>query len=181
MLIFISLLLLFLAGITACGIPKHLFDLETTLSSGKLQVWMVCIKAFGIPLSLLLLRFTKNHFVTLACFLWGLSLTFLSLLLLFDISNLAPSANIYGIVFIVAILICSISLFLFSAIELAGILKKHLPKNEAKKDQLNTSTSEEIEGTYQAPTNPSWRHNFRLRTNRHNVRVKRFYDQSWCL
>ena len=155
MLIFTSLLFLFLAGVAACGIPSHLFNLETTLSSGKLQIWMTCIKAFGIPLSLLLLRFTKNLFVTLANALWGLTLTFLSLVVLFDISDLAPSVNLYGVLFVVVVLISAISLSLFSMIELSKTLKGKLKTSKTEKTEPTSAQSNEVEGTYQTPTNPS--------------------------
>ncbi|MFM8315559.1 MAG: hypothetical protein ACKOA8_14850 [Deltaproteobacteria bacterium] len=155
MLIYISLFFLFLAGIGACGVPKQLFNLETTLSSGKLQIWLTVIKAFGIPLSLLLLRFTKNYFVTLACALWGLALTLFSLVLIFDISDLAPSVNIYGVLFVTLVFICSLSLSLFSSIELSKVLKKRLAKSESSKIQPPSTNSQEVEGTYQTPTNPS--------------------------
>lgn len=155
MLIFTSLLFLFLAGVAACGVPSHLFNLETTLSSGKLQIWMTCIKAFGIPLSLLLLRLTKNLFVTLATALWGLTLTFLSLVVVFDISDLAPSVNLYGVLFVVAVLISSISLTLFSLIELSKTFKSKIKAPENKKAESTSTQSNEVEGTYQTPTNPS--------------------------
>lgn len=155
MLIFISLFLLFLAGAAACGIPKDLFNLETTLSSGKLQIWLTFIKAFGVPLSLFLLRFTKNHFITLASLLWGLTITFLSLIVVFDISNMAPSVNIYGVIFVFAILISAVSLTLFSGIEFAAVLKQRLSKLETNKTPSTSPSSEEIESTYQTPTNPS--------------------------
>jgi hypothetical protein len=155
MLIYLSLLFLFLAGTAACGVPKHLFNLETTLSSGKLQIWMMIIKAFGVPLSLLILRVTKNHLVTLASALYGLMLTFLSFIVIFDISELAPSANLYGILFVISILIFSVSLALFSMIEVSKIFKEKLSQMKEKKEPLPKEASDNIEGTYQTPTNPS--------------------------
>lgn len=155
MLIYLSLLFLSLAGTTACGIPKYLFSLETTLSSGKLQLWMMIIKAFGVPLSLLLLRVTKNHWVTLASALYGLMLAFLSLIVIFDISDLAPSANLYGILFVISILIFSVSLSLFSMIEISKIFKEKLSQFGDKKTSPPKEESANIEGTYQTPTNPS--------------------------
>lgn len=138
-----------------CGLPSHLFNLETTLSSGKLQIWMNCVRAFGIPLSLLLLRFTKNIFVTLAGSLWGLALAVLSLVLVFDISDLAPSVNLYGVLFVVSVLISSISLSLFSMIELSKNLKGKLKPSKSKKTASTSGQSNEVEGAYQTPTNPS--------------------------
>ncbi len=155
MIVFISLFLLFLAGIAACTTPPSLFNLETTLSSGKLHLWMITIKAFGIPLSLFLLKFTKNHFIKLASALWGTFLTLFSLILIFTISRLAPSVNLYGVLFIVSVLICSTSVAIFSWIDLSILLKELLDRSKKAQENPPTPTSSEIEGTYQAPTNPS--------------------------
>lgn len=155
MLIFISLFLLSAAGVAACGLPPGLFNLETTLSSGKLQLWLMSVKAFGIPLSLLLLKFTKNHLVKLATALWGLFLTFLSLVLIFKISDLAPSVNLYGILFVIAVLICAMSVAIFSLVDLSEILKKHLATAKGPIEAPPKQDSPQVEGTYQTPTNPS--------------------------
>jgi hypothetical protein len=155
MLIFIALFLLCAAGVAACGLPPGLFNLETTLSSGKLQLWMMSVRAFGIPLSLLLLKFTKNHWIKLATALWGLFLTFLSLILIFKISDMAPSVNLYGILFVVAVLICSMSVAIFSLVDLSEILKNHLANAKPPIEAPPKQDSTQIEGTYQAPTNPS--------------------------
>lgn len=106
-------------------------------------------------MSLLLLRLTKNLFVTLATALWGLTLTFLSLVVVFDISDLAPSVNLYGVLFVVAVLISSISLTLFSLIELSKTFKSKIKAPENKKAESTSTQSNEVEGTYQTPTNPS--------------------------
>jgi thiol:disulfide interchange protein len=155
MLIFISLFLLCVAGVAACGLPPGLFNLESTLSSGKLQLWMVSVKAFGIPLSLLLLKFTKNHWVKLATALWGLFLTSFSLILVFKISDMAPGVNFYGILFVVAVLICSMSVAIFSLVDLSDILKRHLANTKSPIEASPKQDLSQVEGTYQAPTNPS--------------------------
>jgi hypothetical protein len=156
MLIIISLALLTLAGVAACGIPNTLFNLETTLSLGQLQLWIGTIKSFGIPLSLLILRFTKNTLIKVGCGLWGLFLTFLSLNLIFRISELAPSVNLYGILFVTAVLICSISLAFFSWVEVYSLLPKVPSKtNPGSAKKQAQGRSDQIERTYQTPTNPS--------------------------
>lgn len=155
MLIFISLLILTIAGLTACGTPHSLFNLETTLSSGKLQLWLTVVKAFGIPFSLLLLRLTKNTYVKLATALWGMFLSFTSFILLFKITELAPSTNLYGVLFVITVLICAASVTLISMIELSKVLNRSLKKTKKVNAPLSTSGSSEIERAYQTPTNPS--------------------------
>ena len=155
MLIFTSLFLLFLAGLALCGTHSTLFNLETSLSSGKLQLWMMSVKAFGIPLSLLLLRFTKNHFVKLGSAFWGIFLTFLSLLLIFQITDASPSVNLYGVLLIVGVLICSLSVAIFSLVELSKILEEKMAESKKDKSVPNPENLIQVEGANQPPTNPS--------------------------
>ena len=68
---------------------------------------------------------------------------------------MAPSVNIYGVIFVFAILISAVSLTLFSGIEFAAVLKQRLSKLETNKTPSTSPSSEEIESTYQTPTNPS--------------------------
>lgn len=155
MIVFISLFLMFLAGVGACATPAEFFSLETSLSSSKAALWMTSVKAFGVPLSLFILKLTKNHFIKLACALWGTFMTLFSLVVLLKISGMAPSVNLYGILFLVAVLICSSSVAIFSWIQLSAILKEVLERSKKLRKTNSANPSSDVEGAYQAPTNPS--------------------------
>ena len=155
MIVFISLFFLVLAGLAASTASPELFNLETSLSSGYLKLWMTLVRAFGVPLSLLALRLTKNHYVRLATALWGTLLVFFSLTVLLKISGVAPSVNFYGILFVCSVLICSTSSAIFSWIELARIFRAAIDKSDKTKKDFIAETSTQVEGTYQTPTNPS--------------------------
>lgn len=155
MIVFISLFMIFLAGIAASVLSPSLFNLETSLSAGYLKIWITLVKAFGVPLSLLLLRLTKNHYVRLASALWGTLLSFFTLVVILKISSVAPSVNFYGILFVTAVFICSTSAAIFSWIELARVFREAFERTQKIKQQNKQDSSIEVEGTYQAPTNPS--------------------------
>ncbi|NBX69687.1 MAG: hypothetical protein EBR01_12070 [Proteobacteria bacterium] len=155
MIVFISLFMTVLAGVAVSVLSPSLFNLETSLSSGPLTLWLTIVRAFGVPLSLLLLRFTKNHYVRLASALWGTLLSFLTLVVILKISGVAPSVNFYGVLFVTAVFICSTSTAIFSWIELARVIKEAFDRSEKIKQQKKRESSIEVEGTYQTPTNPS--------------------------
>jgi len=155
MLVFISLFLLVLAGVGASAVPPSFFNLESSLSSGKLSLWISAVRAFGVPLSLFLLKISKNHYIKLACALWGTFMTLFTLIILMGISRFAPSVNLYGVLFTMTVFICSTSVAVFSWIDLASIFRELLERSEKPEKNAKKDTSIEIEGTYQTPTNPS--------------------------
>ena len=86
---------------------------------------------------------------------WGIFLTFLSLLLIFQITDASPSVNLYGVLLIVGVLICSLSVAIFSLVELSKILEEKMAESKKDKSVPNPENLIQVEGANQPPTNPS--------------------------
>ena len=119
MRVILSLLLLLVGGVAFTTLPEAFFAIPKNEVQGVLRMWGGSLKLFAVPLCLLLLSFSKNVFIKLATVLWGSWMLLVTVLFFFRMEEEAPSVNLYGKLFISGILIVSLAVFLFSAIQFA--------------------------------------------------------------
>ena len=119
MRVILSLLLLLVGGVAFITLPEAFFGIPKNALTGVLKFWSGSLKLFAVPLSLILLSFAKNVLIRLATVLWGLWMVLVTIFFFFRMEEQAPAVTLYGKLFIAAILIVSLSVFLFSAIQFA--------------------------------------------------------------
>lgn len=117
MRVLLSLILLVTAGISLIVLPEPFFGIPKTDLRGALRLWASSLRLFAIPLSLVLLSFTKNVLIKLAILCWGGWILLVTTIFFFRMQSEAPAITLYGKLFLAAVLILSLSVFLFSMIQ----------------------------------------------------------------
>ena len=116
-----SLLLIALAGVSILLFPALKEHLPARTDSSTYALWLAQLRAFGIPLTLLILSFMKGKFVVFCRIGWAIWFGGLSLALLWQAEEISPYVSTYGFLFIAAMTVLSLTLMLFSVM---GLLKK---------------------------------------------------------
>ena len=116
MRIYLSLLLLAIGGVALIVLPVPLLHLRAIEPMGLLKWWQGTLEAFAVPLSLLLLNFTRHIWVRLSSLFWGLWIAVLSAWMIVQSKEVVPDATFNGVLFLLAVMIASIALVIFSAL-----------------------------------------------------------------
>lgn len=116
MRIYLSLFLLVLAGLALIILPQATLGIPKNDTTGVLRLWGSSLKLFAVPLSLLILGFTKNVLIQIANLVWGFWIFIASILFFLRIQEHAPGISQYGRIYLATVLLVSLTLFVFTAV-----------------------------------------------------------------
>jgi hypothetical protein len=112
--VYFSLFLIGLAGMGLLIAPPQLLQFEGGDPARLFKIWQASLESFAIPLSLCLLGFTRHPLVRFGSCFWGGWIALFSFLVLIKKHAEIPLVNFYGVLFIVFIIILSITAILSS-------------------------------------------------------------------
>lgn len=112
------LLLLCAAGGGLLAFPQAGLHLRLENTWPILDLWLQAVRLVAVPVSLLLLGFTRSGVVRFFQLGWGVWLSLLSLGLLFQNETLSPFHSPIGLAAILLVLVTALGLTLFSTMQL---------------------------------------------------------------
>lgn len=118
--VYLSLFSMGLAGVGLLVAPPSLFNFGGGDPATAFKILRTSLEVFAIPLSLCLLAFTKHPFVRMGAFAWGCWMTLFSLFVLFFKGSQIPGATFYGLIFVIFLVVISITAVVSGAIFLFG-------------------------------------------------------------